>query len=50
MFLTSNLYLKYEPSIHNITYSNEEVVLSESREKYAQIKITFQVKTVQNKL
>ncbi len=38
---------KYE-SIHNIAFSSENVVSSESGEKYAQVKHQLQVKTVQN--
>ncbi len=34
--------------IHDIAFSCEKVVLSESGEKYAQIKHSLQVKTVQN--
>ncbi len=40
--------LKYKSSIHNIVFSIEKVVLSESGEKHAQIKHLLQVKTVQN--
>ncbi len=47
LFLTSNccFWLKYESSIHNIAFSSEKVVLSESGEKYAQIKHHLQAKT-----
>ncbi len=38
---------KYESSIHNIDFSREKVILSESGEKYAQIQHRLQVKTVQ---
>jgi len=34
--------------IHNIAFSSENVVLSESGEKYVQVKHQLQVKTVQN--
>ncbi len=37
MFLTSNHCFKYESSIHNIAFSSEKVIWSESGEKYAQI-------------
>ncbi len=39
-FLTSNccFLLKYKSSIHNIALSSEKFILSESEEKYAQIK------------
>ncbi len=40
--------LKYKSSIHNIVFSIDKVVLSESGEKLAQIKHLLQVKTVQN--
>ncbi len=45
MFLTSNSFvqLKQKSSIHNTAF-----VSSESEEKYAQIKLRLQVKTVQN--
>ncbi len=60
MFLTLNccFHLKHESSVHNIlniivqcfvTFSNEKVVSSESGEKYAQIKLHLQVKTVLSK-
>ncbi len=38
-----------ESSINNIAFSSEYVILSESGEKYAQIKHRLQVKTVQNR-
>ncbi len=43
MFLTPNhfFWLKYEPCIWNIAVSSEKVILSELREKYAQIIIIF---------
>ncbi len=45
MFLTSNLcFGNTLPSIHNIAFSSEKVILSESGEKYAQIKLCLQVK------
>ncbi len=50
MFLTSNL--KQESSIHNIAFSSEKDVSSESGEKYAHIKHCLQAtksKTVLNK-
>ncbi len=37
--------LKYKSSIHNIASSSEEVILSESGEKYAQIKHHLHTKT-----
>ncbi len=37
MFLTWNR-LKYKSSIYNIAFSSEKCALSESREKYAQMK------------
>jgi len=40
---------KYESSIHNIAFSSEKVPLSESGEKYSQIKHCLQDKTVLNK-
>ncbi len=51
MFITSNHYfrLKYESSIHNIAFSSEKLIWSESGEKSAQIKHHLQAKTVQNK-
>jgi len=47
-FVTLNhcFHLKYY-SVHNIDFSSEKVVSSESEEKYAQIKHSLQVKTVQ---
>ncbi len=47
IFLTANrpFRLKYESSIHNIAFSSEKVVLSESGEKYAQIKHHLQNNT-----
>ncbi len=42
-FLTLN-----ESSIHNIAFSSEKVILSESGEKYAHIKHSLLVKTVQS--
>ncbi len=42
-------WLKYELSIHNIALSSEKGIVSESGEKYAQIKHSFvKVQTVQN--
>ncbi len=35
------LRLKYESSIHNIAFSSEKVISSESGQKYAQIKQTW---------
>ncbi len=51
MFITSNLrfQLKYESSLYNTAFSSEKVNLSESVEKYAQIKHRLQDKAVQNK-
>ncbi len=46
MFLNC-LLQKEESSIHNIIFFSEEVVLSESGEKYAQIKHCLQAKTIQ---
>ncbi len=45
-FLTSNtcVWLKYESIIHNIAFSSEKAVLSESLEKHAQIKHRLQAK------
>ncbi len=37
-------WLKFESSVHNIAYSSEKVISSESGEKYAQIKHCFQAK------
>ncbi len=39
-YLTSNccVLLKYKSSIHNIAFSSEQAILSESEEKHAQIK------------
>ncbi len=39
MFLTSNqcFWIKYKSPLHNIAFSSEKVVSSESGEKYAQI-------------
>ncbi len=50
MFLTSNccFWLRYESSIH-IAFSAEKVILTESGEKYAQIKHCLQAKTILNK-
>ncbi len=47
-FFFTFFWLKYESSIHNIAFSIEKPVLSESGEKYAQIKQHLYVKTVQN--
>ncbi len=41
--------LKYKSSIHNINFSSEKVIVSESGEKYAQIKHRLQSKMVLNK-
>ncbi len=42
-------WLKYESCIHNIAFSSETIFfLSESGEKYAQVKQLLHVKTVQN--
>ncbi len=49
MFLTSNHCFKYESSIHNIAFSSEKVIWSESGEKYAQINKWEQSKTVVKK-
>ncbi len=35
---------KYKFSIHNISFASEKVILSESREKYTQIKDCLQAK------
>ncbi len=48
MFITSNLLLEYESSIHNIAFFSEEFVSSEIEEKYAQLKHCWQAKRVQN--
>ncbi len=40
--------LKYKSSIHNINFSSEKVIVSESGEKYAQIKHHLQSKMVDN--
>ncbi len=45
---TSNFLLKYESSIHNNAFSSENVMLSESGVKYAQIMYRLQLKTVPN--
>ncbi len=39
---------KSKSSIHNIAFSSEKLILSESGEKYAQIKHSLQAKTVKN--
>ncbi len=41
-------WLKYECSHHNVDFSSKNVISYESGEKYAQIKHSFQVKTVQS--
>ncbi len=45
-FLTLNhcFWLKYESSIHNIAFSSEKVIASESGAKYEQIKHRLQQK------
>ncbi len=47
MVLTSKSWfqLKYESSVHNIAFSSEKVISSESGEKYAEIKHNLQVQT-----
>ncbi len=52
MFFTSNLLpAKYESSTHNIAFFQlKKITLSESGEKYAQIKHCLQVQTVQTVL
>ncbi len=41
-----SVHLKYASSIHNVDFYSEKVILSESGEKYAQIKQHLHVKTV----
>ncbi len=41
-----NFKLRYESSVHNIVFSSENVISSESEEKYAEIKHNLQVQTV----
>ncbi len=48
-FFNGCFWLKYESIIYNIASSGEKVVLSESGEKYAQIKHYLQAKTAQNR-
>ncbi len=50
MFLTLNdcFRLKYDSSIHNIAFSTEKAVSSETGEKYAQTQHHLQAKKVQN--
>ncbi len=48
LILKCCFWLKYQSSSHNIAFSSEKVILSESGEKYAQIKHHLQAKTVQN--